>query len=70
MNGWFPVHAPYDGHAAADRDDDNRDITAFSHVDDDTDKFVTLPNFYASVLVLLLLLLYYYYCCLLPCDGE
>ena len=33
-------------------------------------KFVTLPHFYALVLVLLLLLLYYYYCCLLPCDGE
>jgi len=31
---------PYDGHVAADRDDNNRDITAFSHVDDDSDNIL------------------------------
>jgi len=33
---------PYDGHV--DRDDDNRDITAFSHVDDDADNTVLVVD--------------------------
>ena len=38
------TYGPYDGHAAADRDDDNRDITAFSHVDDDADNTVLVVD--------------------------